>query len=315
MQLQKFHCTMLEGFLTDVEKNHGVRIHVGGILEYTDCDSELLRILTGHIIHTSAYCMHVKSNPTLWSRCIRDKQRILEKLIKTKEPFWGVCHCGVQEYVVPVFSREKVVGYLSAGGYRPCGLRIDRRLRLTALRYGFDETQLRAEYDRSVTVEGPPSESLRTAMGTLSILFSGLADSFDSKNVRMTGSSSAQRVLMQQVMEYLQVRYSKNVTMDDIARFCCCSKSYIQHLFRRFYKTTISAHLERLRMEKARMLLANSELSIEQVAYSTGYNDANYFSAVFSKNNEVSPSAYRRLKAGREGQRGAQAADTPKKGA
>jgi AraC-like DNA-binding protein len=48
------------------------------------------------------------------------------------------------------------------------------------------------------------------------------------------------------------------------------------------------------RIAKAEELLLNSDMSITDIALSTGFNDANYFSRAFRKYKEDSPSAYRK---------------------
>jgi AraC-like DNA-binding protein len=47
-------------------------------------------------------------------------------------------------------------------------------------------------------------------------------------------------------------------------------------------------------MEMARSLLADSDLSIAQIALMTGYGDYTYFCKVFRKAHQVTPTGYRR---------------------
>ena len=48
------------------------------------------------------------------------------------------------------------------------------------------------------------------------------------------------------------------------------------------------------KIQKAKELLADESLSIEQIAEQTGYNDYFYFTKVFKKNTGISPSKYRK---------------------
>lgn len=56
---------------------------------------------------------------------------------------------------------------------------------------------------------------------------------------------------------------------------------------------TMTTYIEAVRMEKAKQLLLNRELSITEVAAYTGYSDPNYFSKVFRKYTSMSPRRYR----------------------
>ena len=54
-------------------------------------------------------------------------------------------------------------------------------------------------------------------------------------------------------------------------------------------------YLQQVRIENAQELLKTSNLSIAEVAYSVGYPDNSYFSALFRKAISVSPKEYRNL--------------------
>lgn len=294
MQTSEFHYRSLASFLENLSRQYRISIHIGGLLEYAECDSRLLQILSGYIVHQNPYCMYVKSSAPLWSRCICSKGDIIQALEQKGEPIFGTCHCGVAEYIVPVSSKGKVVGYLSVGYYRPAEPILRKRLRHTAARYGFDLEELTRIYRENIPEQEKPPAELAAAMGTLSLLFTSLADDMQLWNRELTSARTQHRLLMQQAVEYLHVRCGREISIDGLAKFCNCSRSFLQHLFKQYYGVTISAYLESIRMEKARLLLKNSELPVSQVALRVGYHDANYFSTVFTKNHRVSPSEYRR---------------------
>lgn len=59
--------------------------------------------------------------------------------------------------------------------------------------------------------------------------------------------------------------------------------------------------LTKKRMEKAMELLENTSLKTYEVAEKCGYNDANYFSAIFKKATEKTPKEYAGLRKNRKG--------------
>jgi AraC-like DNA-binding protein len=68
-------------------------------------------------------------------------------------------------------------------------------------------------------------------------------------------------------------------------------------LFRHFRRATglsPQQYVQRLRMRQARMLLAEGDLSVKQVAYACGFSDARYFSRRFRAAHGVPPSRYAR---------------------
>jgi AraC-like DNA-binding protein len=52
--------------------------------------------------------------------------------------------------------------------------------------------------------------------------------------------------------------------------------------------------LTSLRIEDAKLLLLNSELTVTEIAFSVGYGDSNYFSNIFKQKVGMSPRDYRK---------------------
>lgn len=54
-------------------------------------------------------------------------------------------------------------------------------------------------------------------------------------------------------------------------------------------------YLQQVRIDNAKELLKNTNLSISEVAASVGYSDSSYFTAQFKKSISLPPKEYRRL--------------------
>lgn len=52
--------------------------------------------------------------------------------------------------------------------------------------------------------------------------------------------------------------------------------------------------LTSVRMNNAKKLLLSTNMSISEVGYSVGYNDANYFARVFKRQEKITPSEYKK---------------------
>lgn len=95
------------------------------------------------------------------------------------------------------------------------------------------------------------------------------------------------------IKEYIRNNYSENLSAADISGAFFLNTSYLSTLFKEKTGMTMTAYIEAVRMEKAKQLLLNRELSITEVAAYTGYSDPNYFSKVFRKYTNMSPRRYR----------------------
>lgn len=81
--------------------------------------------------------------------------------------------------------------------------------------------------------------------------------------------------------------------VDSISRRLRVHRVSLSRVFRERIKTSPSRYLMTLRMEKAKALLNDMELSIKQISGLSGFSDANYFEKVFRKFNGKTPTEHR----------------------
>jgi len=65
------------------------------------------------------------------------------------------------------------------------------------------------------------------------------------------------------------------------------------------FDVNVSDYINNFRLEQAKSMLQNPELTISEIAYKTGFSSPNYFSTVFKNKFGVSPNAFRKS-AGKE---------------
>jgi AraC-like DNA-binding protein len=93
---------------------------------------------------------------------------------------------------------------------------------------------------------------------------------------------------------YMNRHFAETLELDDLVRISGLSK---RSLIRHFTNTTGFSpmrYLQRIRVAKAQLLLKRGDESITQIALESGFNDSAYFSAVFKKHTQVSPSEFQR---------------------
>lgn len=83
--------------------------------------------------------------------------------------------------------------------------------------------------------------------------------------------------------------YSIQELADKIGR----SKDFVIKAFKRTYGVTPHTYINEKKHEIAKMLLTETDLPIEQIAASLGFQSSEHFSTQFKKLSSVSPRAYR----------------------
>lgn len=100
--------------------------------------------------------------------------------------------------------------------------------------------------------------------------------------------------LINQVIAYVELHYMNNIGLSQIAGDLNITPSYLSTLFHRKTGTTFIKYLTRLRILKAKELLSNSNLQVQQVAEQVGYYSNRHFTKLFVEIVGVYPSEFKR---------------------
>lgn len=96
--------------------------------------------------------------------------------------------------------------------------------------------------------------------------------------------------------EFIEINFWKpSLSVLDVVEFVNIERSYLFRLFKEENGISISGYLTAFRIQRACELLKNTQLSIQSLAYSVGYQDPLYFSKVFKKATSYTPSEYRKV--------------------
>jgi AraC-like DNA-binding protein len=100
--------------------------------------------------------------------------------------------------------------------------------------------------------------------------------------------------LLQRAVQLLQQQAEYGVALKSVAGELGISQVQFTRLFKREFHTTPSAYAANLRMEKVKRLLANSSLTLAQIAEHCGFTDEHHLSKSFKKQHGINPSSYRK---------------------
>lgn len=98
------------------------------------------------------------------------------------------------------------------------------------------------------------------------------------------------------IEEFVRQNYQNEINLQEIADRFFFSREYISRKFKQEFDDTITDYVMKIRMEKAKELLANPNLKIYEIANHVGYQNEKYFSKLFKKLIGVRPNEYRNMK-------------------
>lgn len=227
--------------------------------------SVLLTALAPRMSHTHPYCHFVKAcghHPA----CIQNQRQIHERIRAGEEGFLQTCHGGVCEVIYPVKCDQlPILGYVCATGYREDtpseGVRV-----------------YEGELYGSLRAALPPRRLTDTLLPPLCLMIARLAE-------RTADEAGGE---FKQILGYLAENHT-HTTLDELAEHFKRSRSHISHLFKANTGLSLRAWCNGLRLADARLLLQSTTLSVTEIAYEVGFEDASYFIKLFREKYGVSP--------------------------
>ncbi len=99
--------------------------------------------------------------------------------------------------------------------------------------------------------------------------------------------------LVRKITDFISRNYHKAIKLDDLANVVYKHPKYLSRLIKQETGSNFSDILLKVRMEKAKELLLKNELNISEVAYNVGINDPHYFSKIFKKYFDLTPTEYK----------------------
>lgn len=106
--------------------------------------------------------------------------------------------------------------------------------------------------------------------------------------------SGTKKTSMIEVKEYLDINFSKKITLDNLSERFFINKYYLTRIFREQFGLSIMDYLLSVRINEAKSLLRFSKLSAEEIGINCGIGDIYYFSRVFKKIEGISIREYRK---------------------
>jgi len=96
-----------------------------------------------------------------------------------------------------------------------------------------------------------------------------------------------------EIVSYIDEHYRENISLKSLASMFWLDQKYLSKLFKRHMGENYVEYITRKRIEDAKQMLSEEELTISEIAESVSYDDTNYFTVVFKKYVGITPKEYR----------------------
>ena len=138
--------------------------------------------------------------------------------------------------------------------------------------------------------------SLEILRGLMLQLIGVVCRSYEAPIMRLVQSKAhkvSRREALKRVTKYIRDNLADDISLTDAAAAAFLSPNYLTHLLKQETGRTFTDTVTERRIEKARELLANTNLRIAEVATACGFTDEAYFTRRFRQKESASPRSYR----------------------
>lgn len=232
----------------------------------------------------SAFCAEVQKNPNAKRRCLRSDAVALNQARKSGEAYIYKCHCGLMECVVPVYNYGTLAGYFMLGQITDDSSESLEKIKNLSREYFVErKSDLDVFCSKIHTIKSNMLDSIIT-IGTV------LAE-YMTETERMEINN---RDIPTEVLIYLNRNYHEKITSKQLCDLFGCSRTTLMNAFKARYGETVFNCLNGIRIDVAEKMLLKTDKSIKLIAYECGFGDQNYFTKVFIKRHNITPSEFRK---------------------
>ena len=230
----------------------------------------------------SPFCSFIQKNGNAAETC-READRIaFDKVNETGDVYIYRCKFGLWEAVSPLYHFGVLAGYLMMGQVMDQSAENRIWVMSKARAYIEDRMMLEQKIDQIPVVAMDMIESYVNIMTVCSEYITY------SNKLRLP-----ERDLAELTMKYIHRNFGQRLTIKELCVYFHCSKSTLINSFEQRYHISVNKYITKFRLEQAKALLTQSDITICDIALRCGFADQGYFSKVFQKELGMTPTAYR----------------------
>jgi len=112
-------------------------------------------------------------------------------------------------------------------------------------------------------------------------------------NIALETPHIAHTNVIKKASDYIHQHFSEPIRLEDVAKHVNLSTNYFSSLFKQEMHMAFAGYLNQVRIKESQYLLGTTIYSIQDIAFSVGFNNQNYFTTIFKKISGITPKQYR----------------------
>lgn len=208
----------------------------------------------------------------------------------------GVSHSIVASEKAPAASSFTCFDWYSCNEHLHDSLKplVKRLSKSVSAAYNYDQTAINRnlELAERLAAELQKQDAYSESMAG-SILTQLLVNHIRDLGFRTEGDKSSTEQKIAKSIEWIKNNLNAEITLDDMAKSVCMSRSLYASNFRAYAGTSLIAFTMAARTESAAQLLSQTDDPIANIATTCGFNNIGYFHRTFKQRFRMTPKQYR----------------------
>jgi AraC-like DNA-binding protein len=100
-------------------------------------------------------------------------------------------------------------------------------------------------------------------------------------------------IYLKDIINYIDFNFTENLSLRTLSEKFSINPSYLSMIFKKKTTKTLTEYINDKRIKHSMRLLETTSLPINTIARETGFEDVNYFTRLFKKNNGIAPRTFR----------------------
>lgn len=257
---------------------YGTHLHIG-VLFFKDYGNAQCELPRQHSIHECPVCDGFKTaSRRSFLRCLRCRNRAIQKALTEQFPFGGLCINGVYEYTHPVVINGDVAAMIFIGNI------FDRENGLPKLQSHAAQRSLPLNTMES---DFSPERCQQTAE-TIDRYIRFLLEKYPDTTL-------SEKPLIRNIKRYVEDNLTVGTDIQMLSATFHYNPRYLCRLFKKETGRSLSDYVLSRRLERAKYLLRNTNHTVLEISTEIGFNNVTYFNKLFKNAFDTTPTAYRNL--------------------
>jgi ligand-binding sensor protein/AraC-like DNA-binding protein len=252
--------------------------------------------------HFSPFCKLMRQSKEFHALCQKCDMYGGLEAAKTGQPSIYQCHAGLIDVSLPIVYNKQLSGFLLFGQVEIEGLTASEFPSIQPINTNWKaDPELRYAREKIHIVSQNKLKSAATLLKKINDFHSN--DDDPRKRIAFNVKSSDKQAVKQKVnrsdeikrsIAYIQRNINRAITLEEVSDHVFLSQYYFSRLFKKEMGVNFVTYLNRQRIERAKMLLMDSSLSIDAISHNLGFSQTSYFCKLFKMLTQTTPAKYRK---------------------